>query len=308
MNIQNVAVLGAGAVGSYFIDCLHEKLGEHLWVIASKDRKTRLEKKGLVVNGNKLPLHVKTPLEARGADLLIVTVKYGALKSARKDADKIVNDHTMVLSPMNGIDSEEFLAKKIGMEHIMYSYMKISSERDGNKIKFDPLTTGGLYFGETDPDASDKRIRALVDLFKGTDLHYHICDDIILGIWEKFATNISLNLPQAMVGCANEAYGKSEYVADLSLKLRHEVVEIANAKGIKLKDLDDSTKDSSSLQPLARFSTLQDLDAGRHTEIDMFSGAIIKMGQEMNIPVPYNEFAYDMIKALEQKNDGVFRA
>ena len=57
-----------------------------------------------------------------------------------------------------------------------------------------------------------------------------------------------------------------------------------------------------AVKPSARYSTLQDLDAGRHTEIDMFSGALIRMGRELGIPTPYNEFAYHMIKALEEKN------
>jgi len=45
---------------------------------------------------------------------------------------------------------------------------------------------------------------------------------------------------------------------------------------------------------------------GRHTEIDMFSGALMRMGQELGIPTPYNEYTYHMIKALEEKNDGLF--
>ena len=57
---------------------------------------------------------------------------------------------------------------------------------------------------------------------------------------------------------------------------------------------------------MARYSTLQDLDAGRHTEIDMFSGALMRMGKELGIPTPYNEYTYHMIKALEEKNDGRF--
>ncbi len=53
-------------------------------------------------------------------------------------------------------------------------------------------------------------------------------------------------------------------------------------------------------------NTLQDLDAKRHTEIDMFSGAIIRMGKQLGISTPYNEFTFHMIKALEEKNDGNF--
>ena len=42
------------------------------------------------------------------------------------------------------------------------------------------------------------------------------------------------------------------------------------------------------------------------TEIDMFSGALMRMGKELGIPTPYNEYTYHMIKALEEKNDGRF--
>ena len=55
-----------------------------------------------------------------------------------------------------------------------------------------------------------------------------------------------------------------------------------------------------------RFTELQDLDAGRHTEIDMFSGALMKMGKELGIPTPFNTYTYHIIKALEEKNDGLF--
>lgn len=65
-------------------------------------------------------------------------------------------------------------------------------------------------------------------------------------------------------------------------------------------------QEGCAVKPSARYSTLQDLDAGRHTEIDMFSGALIRMGREFGIPTPYNEFAYHMIKALKEKNDGRF--
>ena len=60
------------------------------------------------------------------------------------------------------------------------------------------------------------------------------------------------------------------------------------------------------LLPDARYSTLQDLDAHRPTEIDMFSGALIRMGKELGIACPYNEMTYNLIKALEEKNDGKF--
>ena len=88
--------------------------------------------------------------------------------------------------------------------------------------------------------------------------------------------------------------------------LRRELEAIAAAKGIDLSKAAAGSTHGSTVPPTARYSTLQDLDAGRHTEIDMFSGALMRMGRKLGIPTPYNEYTYHMIKALEEKNDGLF--
>ena len=60
------------------------------------------------------------------------------------------------------------------------------------------------------------------------------------------------------------------------------------------------------VKPEARFSTLQDLDAKRHTEIEMLAGEMVKMGKEFGIETPYCGYTYHLIKALEERNDGKF--
>ena len=115
MKIKNTAIIGAGAVGSYFIAGLQEKLGENLWIVAEGERRNRLLKEGILINEKKIDLNIKTAEEAAGADLLIIAVKYGALKSSISMIEKIVDDHTIVLCPMNGIDSEKIIGETIGM-------------------------------------------------------------------------------------------------------------------------------------------------------------------------------------------------
>ena len=58
--------------------------------------------------------------------------------------------------------------------------------------------------------------------------------------------------------------------------------------------------------PKNKPSTLQDIEAGRRTEVEMFGGAMIRMGRELGVPTPYNELFYHAIKVLEQKNEGLF--
>ena len=132
--INTVAVLGAGAVGAYFIQGLEEKLGERLWTVAQGERGARLKKEGLLINGRRYSLHVRTPGEARGADLLLVAVKYGALRDSLADIEAVADSHTIVMSLLNGVDSEEIIGERIGGEHMLYSFMKIASERQGGSV------------------------------------------------------------------------------------------------------------------------------------------------------------------------------
>lgn len=306
MKIRTVALLGAGAVGSYFIWGLSEKLGDCLWVIADGERKKRLEQEGIFINGKCYRPCVRTPKEAKGADLLLVSVKYGALPSCLTDISQIVEDHTIVLSLLNGVDSEEIIGRKIGMEHMLFSMMKIASKRVGNEIMFQEKTTIGLLYGEKDQEEPSGRMLAVEELLSGTGIHRQMCRQVLRDIWHKYAFNISMNLPQAVIGCGLGAYAFSENAAKLRWELRKEVCEVAAAKGINISELSDIEKMHVEKTPDTRYSTLQDLDAKRHTEIDMFSGTLMKLGRELGVPTPYNEVIYYMIKALEEKNDGKF--
>lgn len=306
MQLNTVALLGAGAIGSYFIECLSEKLGQNLWIIAEGERKTRLEEKGLIINEKNYKLNVKTSEEAKGVDLLIVAVKYGALPEALPMIKNIVEQHTLVISPLNGVDSEQIISQVIPMEQILPTFMKIASQRVGNSIRFAAKSTPGLSFGELDGSHTE-RIQALLDLFAGTDFHHNLSQDIQKDMWFKFALNISNNLPQAIINCGFGAYDKSEHLMYISKRMRAEVIAIAAAKGIDISNEEDPMTKTAAKLASARFSTLQDLDAKRHTEIDMFSGALVKMGKELGIPTPFNEFAFHAIKCLEEKNDGLIQ-
>ena len=277
MKIKSVAVLGAGAVGSYVIWGLSEKKDIRLGVIASGERAKRLKNKGCKINDTVYHPEVWTPEEAHGVDFLIVSLKYGALPGALDDITAVTGENTVIMSLMNGVDSEEIIAEKAGAEHLLHAVIKVASHKENDGYVFNPEATLGIIFGEVSAPYDSERVQAVLDLFSGTGLHYRATDCILEEIWSKFRLNV----------CA-------------------ELMAIAEAKGIDINKADVSSGRGSAVPPTARYSTLQDLDAGRHTEIDMFSGSLIRMGKELGIPTPYNEFTYHMIKALEEKNDGRF--
>ncbi len=305
MELKKVVIIGAGAVGCYVLWGLSQKENIELSVIASGARKERFEKEGFYINDKMYKPVVKTPSQAHGADIVIVSVKYNALQPALSDIKEIVDDHTIVMSLMNGVDSEEVIASEIGESHIVPALIKVASERRENKIYFDPESTIGIVYGEKDGKTTDRTL-AIANLFDGTGLHYRQTSVILPEIWSKFRLNVGNNQPQAMLGVGVGAYSDSEHVAAIRDGLVRELDEVAKAKGIDLSLADSSSTRGSKVFKRARYSTLQDLDAKRHTEVDMFSGALVRMGKELGIPTPYNEFTYHMIKALEEKNDGCF--
>lgn len=302
MQIKKIGIIGAGAIGAYFLWGMRNLPREDICLIANGERKDRLVQKGIVINGERYDYPVKTPQEADKVDLLLISTKYGALRDILDDAKAVVKKDAIVLSLLNGIDSEEIVGAAVGEEHMLYSLMRISAERKDNSIYFDPEVTAGLWFGEKGHPEITQRTQAVIDLFDQTDVRCTFKPNIISELWYKYAINISRNLPQAVLNVGTGAYDDSEHVEFISHKLWDEVEAVANAKGITITPYGFPKSERKN----ARFSTLQDLSAGRHTEIDMFTGTMIRLGQELGIPVPYCEYTYHAIKALEEKNDGRF--
>lgn len=306
MKIQSVAVLGAGAVGSYVIWGLSHKKDIRLGVIAEGERADRLKKGGCRINDEVYRPEVWSPQEAEDVDLLIVSLKYGSLPEALESIKTIVGEHTTVMSLMNGVDSEELIAEQVGDDRVLRSLIKVASHKEENGYYFNPETTLGIIFGELAAPFDSERVHAIESLFADTGIHFRSTEFIREEIWGKFRLNVCNNLPQAILGAGVGCYSDSTHMKVISDGLRRELEQIALAKGIDMSKMAGTSGRGSAVPASARYSTLQDLDAGRHTEIDMFSGALMRMGEELGIPTPYNEYTYHMIKALEEKNDGLF--
>ena len=108
MKIKTVAVLGAGAVGSYVIWGPSRRKDIRLGVLAEGKRAEKL-KKGCTINDEVYHPEVWTPQEAKGIDLLIVSLKYGALPGAMDSIRQVTGENTTVMSLMRSMDSEKLI-------------------------------------------------------------------------------------------------------------------------------------------------------------------------------------------------------
>lgn len=304
MQIQKVSLIGLGAMGSFFAPKLNAALGAgNFRVIAGGERKKRLQTKGVVINGVNYHFTVTAPEETgEPADLIIMAVKYPALDGAIDDIKNQVGENTQILCVMNGIDSEERVAAVYGWEHVLYSFMRVSIEMKDGVADYDPAV-GSVHFGEAKNEQISPRVQAIKDLFDRCGISYQVENDMLRGLWFKYMCNVGENMTCALLGIPFGAFRHSEDANFIRRGGMSEVLAVANRLGIDLNqtDMDRQEETLKNLPYYNRPSTLQDLENGRKTEIEMFAGKMVEMGEKLGISTPINKMFFHGIKVLEAK-------
>lgn len=309
MKIQKVTLIGLGAMGIFFAPKLNACLGrENFRILANGERKKKIETRGVTVNGIRYDFNVITPeLEGDPADLIIMAVKYMDLDQAIRDTRNQVGPDTQILCVMNGIDSEERVAAAYGWDHVLYSFMRVSIVMTEGVADHNP-DLGKVHYGEAKNEVLSQRVLEINELFNICKIKYHNDPDMVRGMWFKFMCNVGENMTCAMLGVPFGAFRVSDHANAIRYMAMHEVIKIANRLGVDL-----STKDIEKQETTIRMlpfenkpSTLQDLENGRRTEVEMFAGKVAKLGQELGIPTPVSMMYYHGIRVLEEKNAGKF--
>lgn len=309
-SIQTVSIIGLGAIGSFFASHLQGVLGAHLRIIAGGSRKDRLEQEGVTVNGVNYHFHLVSPEETcqdQYADLVIISTKYTVLPQAIRDIRNQIGPGTLIMAPLNGVEAEDVVASAYGRDRLLYSLAKVSVVMKDGQAVFDPKVAR-IEFGEKKNEVISPKVQAVKALFDAASINSIVPKDMERAIWCKYMSNVGGNQSAAVLGIPFGAWGVSSDANFILKMLMGEVMAVAQKKGIRLtkEDMDKTIKRLDLVPPLNKASTLQDLEAGRKTEVEMFGGAMMRMGKELGVPTPYNELFYHAIKVLEQKNDGLF--
>lgn len=308
--ITKAAIIGLGAIGSYLASHLQTVLGDNLRIIAGGARKERLERDGVVVNGKRLHFHVVDPQEDCGGDypqLAIIITKFSGLPQAIKDIKNQIGPHTIIMAPLNGVEKEEIVAASYGWENLLYSLARVSVVMRDGKVTFSDVSAQ-MEFGEKHNETLSPRVQAVKALFESAGIKSVVPEDMERAIWLKYMCNVSENQSAAVLGIPFGAWNVSDDANWIREALVREVAAVAAKKGIRIteEDIEEQGKRLKNVPAANKPSTLQDLEAGRKTEVDMFAGTMMRLGKEYGVPTPYNELFYHAIRVLEQKNDRLF--
>lgn len=301
--IKKVILCGLGAIGTIYADKLEKFDAENFKVLVDEARIERYKTNPIKFNGRQLNFDYILPSqEGFKADLIILATKFAGLKDAIKNIKNFVKEDTVILSLLNGVTSEDIIADVYGKDKMLYSYfIGHSSVRCGNSVTHDDVNT--IVFGAE--NNLSENVVAVKNFFDKVGINYKIPDDIKRSMWLKFMLNVSANQPTAILRMTFGDMFENTHFMKFAENIMREVQSVAKAEGILNTEtmVDEASKHLKTMTPDGKTSMLQDVEAGRKTEVDMFAGTVIELGKKHGISTPYNKILREMIGIIEEHQD-----
>jgi len=303
--IKSVAIIGAGALGLLYAKPIAQKLGEKCYFLADGSRYHTTKDGNFTINGkpeqfNVVSVDSLTNGLLEKPDFIIVAVKNYHLNDIIRLLDAAVSDNTIIISVLNGLDSEAFLQSHCPRASVISS---IAIGMDAVKEKRDLSFTGAgkLLIGSADNDQNNPALKRLSAFLDFCEIAYEVPDDIQRSLWWKLMINIGMNQVSAVTGANYGVFHTDRNIQLLMEAAMQETIDVAKAAGVDLRD-DDIPNWYPTLNSLGadkKTSMLQDIEAGRKTEVQCFSGRLIEIAGQYGIDVPVNRTLFQIIKIKE---------
>lgn len=301
--MMKTAIIGMGALGLMYGSYILEAYGPDDFVAVMDDERYEKHKNDIYsMNGRILDINLVRASEAETADIVIVGVKGPALDEAIEAMENLVGEDTVVFSILNGVSSEEKLGAAFGKKKVVpCTVIGMDAMREGTTGRFTQL--GIVQIGKTCEYGTEEGVKKIYDYLNGAGITCEIKDDIMYFLWNKLMINVGIN-QTCMVYETN--YGGALSVPerkDMLTRAMKETVAVARAMGIGLteENIDNAIRIIGTLDPEGYPSMRQDAVARRKSEVELFAGTIVRLGNKLGIPVPVNEFYLKRIDEIESE-------
>lgn len=304
MEIKTVSIIGLGALGILFGNQLAKRLPkENVRIIADENRIERYKKDGVFCNGERCDFHYVTPEErCEPADLIIFAVKINGIQEAIRSVRNHVGENTVFISVLNGITSETIIGEAYGMDKVLYCVAQgMDAVKVGNQLTYDHM--GMLVIGDKEPGIVSEKTKAVADFFEKYGVPYEVDQNMQKRSWGKFMLNVGVNQTVAVFRSNYNEVQKDGPAREMMIAAMKEVIELSEKEGVNLteEDLNYWLQVLSTLGPNGKPSMAQDVEARRYSEVELFSGAVLKLGKKHELQTPVNQELFDRIRAIESE-------
>jgi 2-dehydropantoate 2-reductase len=308
---MRVAVLGTGGIGGYFGGRLAEA-GHDVSFVARGAHLAAMRERGLRVDSIEGSFALPPPVRATDdtgeigpVDLVLVCVKAWQVLEVADRIAPLCDKGTAILPLQNGVDAADQLAARLGRERVLGGVARIVSFLVGpghiNHTGMPPQ----LLIGELDGSSTDRLVR-IARAFAVRGVRCEGTDDIVAEMWIKFVFVAGWGavaaLAEAPCGVVRELPATRQLLVDAMI----EIAAVAVARGIELPSdvVARSMALLDSLPPHATVSLQRDLAAGVPSELDGWSGAVVRMGAESGAATPIHRVAYESMLPRELRARG----
>lgn len=307
---MRIAFLGIGALGGYFGGRL-AKAGNDVVFIARGATLEALREKGLRVEmptGNIVLPHVNAtgdPASVGPVDAVFVTTKAEQVPDVAPTIRSMIGPETVVVPFQNGVEAYDQLAAALGPEHVLGGLCHVIAM----VVEPGVIRQGGLNalitIGEWN-NARTARLERLVECLTAAGLETRVPDNIQVALWEKFEFIASFGGVGAVTRAPAGVIRSVPETRSLLERAMSEIVGLAKAGGVPVPDesVANTMKFVDSLPSDATASMQRDLIAGRPSELEAQSGAVVRLGRARNFPTPAHEFIYNSLLPGELRARG----
>jgi 2-dehydropantoate 2-reductase len=305
MAYLNILVIGSGAMGSLFGGRL--ALAGHAVSLIDvwQEHLEAINAQGLTLNlnGETHVVHCAAahPEDFAGGpvDFALLFTKSYQSRAALAAVARFIGTGTPVVTLQNGLGNVETIAEWIAQEQIIAGTTTFPSVLEGpGKIT---SSGGGNTRLMTVSGQRTQSLEQIASTLNRAGLHCEIDENVEASIWEKIAFNAALNALTTITRAPVKVIADSEHGRDLAGKVVGEVLQVARAKGIPVNgdavraSVEMALREHREHKP----SMLQDLLAGRRTEVDAINGAVVRQAAQLNIRVPVTETLWRLVKLIE---------
>jgi 2-dehydropantoate 2-reductase len=291
--LQNAALIGLGAIGTLYAAQFTRSRPGLLRIIAAPDRIARYQADPPSFNGQTLHLHYAAPdRPGPPADLILVAVKSTSLRAALPEIAPFLAERTQILPLLNGITAQDVLAGAFGWPRVLHGFVYCeSSMRTGHAVVQNG--TAKIVFGEAANTPPAPRVQAVAAFLERVGIAHHVPADMRAAQWRKFILNIGINQAQAILRRPNRELQQNPEAMQLARTLMDEAAALGTALGIAGVAEVPAWAETviRAAAPENRTSMLQDVEAGRPPETDLFAETVCRLGRQLGIPTPANERA-----------------
>ena len=300
--MNHVAIIGPGAIGCTL--AVRLALARHAPSVTlidyRPDRAARLSARPIRLHSPDGDVEARIPVRLAPLsppDLVLLATKATTAAAAARSAAAWIGKAPLV-AVQNGLGVAREVAEALPASTVItaVSYQAANVVAEGEIAHVANLVTYLGYEGRP-PDAV---VREVAAMFTGAGLPAEAAADMTPLVWGKLIINAGINPVAALAGVRNGQAAARPTLRALAASIADEGEAVARAEGVALpyRRAAAAVLEAARQSAENRCSMLQDLDAGRTTEIDYLNGAIVRLAQRHGIPAPANRAATALIKQV----------